>query len=178
MKKMFVVLTALALIFMPAVSEATALQSNQATLTLSFVVNESISVSLSSGSAVFTGGPPTTPSITVTSTWAATASRTLMSTAVWFASSVALTGPGNVNASAVWLSKDGGTYGACTLTNFASTGNACPGVGGDSLFQRVTITGANLVSSQANAFQLQLNPAPTVPGTYTGSILVQSQLSP
>jgi hypothetical protein len=180
--------TLTALLAMPANA---AVNSNNATVALTAVVNTSLTVSLSSATqnwdtahsnALVPGNAsnPGNAAITVTTTWQLTSTQTSVDLYAYFASATAAlvptTGTTNIPSSAFEIK-----VGAGAFTPVSGT-NAGFGVAGSSLhLQATAITSANKISSTTASltFNLNLSTLPQLPAdTYTGTLNIQAQATP
>lgn len=174
MKILAVIFCAVALILGPGMAQAQAAQvnSNVATISLSYNVAEQITVSASVGSLTFTGATPTTPSFTVTTTWQLAAGHTRIDQNLYFSNPAqAMTdGIGDyITSTQVWANIGGAGYSACNKPPTAdivgeTTGGVC-NVGWGTNTPATTGTNTSTYSLQLQGLGTSL-PA----GAYTGTL--------
>lgn len=177
-RKVSLCLAALAVLLsaVPAARGAV-LNSPTATVSINAPLTESLSVSASAGTvnvALLPNGPAIgTPTLTITSTWVLSPTRTSVTTYAYFASSTAALTDGagdNIPSSALKGSVNGGANTAFTGTSpFAASSSI-------TIFT-TAISGANKNSSHSDTLQLTVDttglglPA----ATYTGTLTIQAQ---
>ena len=171
---------ALAVLVLAAGAHAQVVNSGASTISLNAVLNDSITVSLSSHAVNFTltqgsGSNPGSTSITATTTWLLRPNVGSLKLYASFASSTsALTdGAGNNIPSADFqISDNGGAFNA--LTNTVPFGGANAGL----QLSSTPILGNNKSGSRTDNmnFNINLVPLPNLPaGTYTGTLTIQAQ---
>jgi hypothetical protein len=177
LKQMFAVCMAVALVLcaVPANAQA-AITATPATVSLSYTVGESITISALPASVTFTGATPTTGAITVTTNWVLNNTRTFVDVNWGVGSTTAALTDGashNIPASNVFESM-GGAYAACNqaagateLTPLLTVGAIC------NHGEHIAITGANQTGSKVDTLTLQLQGLGVLPaGTYSGTFTV------
>lgn len=161
-------------------AHAQVLNSGASTITLQAVLNDSVSISLSSGAVNFTMTPGSatnagSTSVTATTSWLLKPSVGSVNVYAFFSSSAsALTdGAGNNIPSADFqISDNAGPMTA--LTNTVPFGGANAGL----QLSSTKILGNNRASSHTDVmnFNINLTPLPSLPsGTYTGTLTIQAQ---
>jgi hypothetical protein len=171
---------ALFVIVLAAGAQAQVRNSGASTISLNAVLNDSITVSLSSNAVNFTltqgsGSNPGSTSVTATTTWLLRPNvGNLMVYAFFSSSTAALTdGTGNNIPSADFqISNNGGPFTA--LTNTVPFGGANAGI----QLSTTRILGNNRTGSRTDTmnFNINLVPLPNLPaGTYTGTLTIQAQ---
>lgn len=167
-------------IVLAAGAQAQVLNSGASTISLNAVLNDSISVTLSSNAVNFnltqgSGSNPGSTSVTATTTWLLRPNVGSLKVYAFFASSAsALTdGAGNNIPSADFqISNNGGAFNA--LTSTVPFGGANAGL----QLSSTTILGNNRKGTRTDLmnFNINLVPLPTLPaGTYTGTLTIQAQ---
>jgi len=159
-------------------ADAQAIVSSTASVNLSYVVGESITVTGAPPTLTFSGAPfPATGTMTIVTTWVLAATRTHIDTNLFFATPTAALTDGagdNIPSSQVFANFNGSAFSACNsnpapeVTGIATVGGTCNvGFG-------VAITSANRSGSNSSAFVLQLQGlSPSLPaGTYTGQLSI------
>lgn len=167
-------------IVLAAGAQAQVLNSGASTISLNAVLNDSISVTLSSNAVNFnltqgSGSNPGSTSVTATTTWLLRPNVGSLKVYAFFSSSAsALTdGAGNNIPSADFqISNNGGAFNA--LTNTVPFGGANAGL----QLSSTPILGNNRKGTRSDVmnFNINLLPLPTLPaGTYTGTLTIQAQ---
>jgi hypothetical protein len=179
LKQLFAVLLALALtvgVVLPANAQA-AVTATPASVSLSYTIGESLTVSALPASVTFTGATPTTGAITVTTTWVLASTRTAVNVnfGLGSVSAALVNGSNNIPVSKVFLNTNGSAYGNCTqaggadstLTGMLVVGAIC----NNGIAQAITT--ANDAGSRSDTVTLQLQGLGALPaGTYTGTLTV------
>lgn len=170
----------LVVIVLAAGANAQVINSGASTISLNAVLNDSITVSLSSNAVNFTltqgsASNPGSTAVTATTTWLLKPSVGSLKVYAFFSSSTsALTdGAGNNIPSADFqISNNGGAFNA--LTNTVPFGGANAGL----QLSSTPILGNNRSGSRTDNmnFNINLVPLPNLPaGTYTGTLTIQAQ---
>jgi hypothetical protein len=165
-------------------ASAQVLTSNNATVALNAVLNETLGISASPATVNFSlaAGASTSGStpVVVTTSWVLAATRASVNLYAWFATpSAALTDgattPNNIPSAEVYASLPSGI--PTTLTAFTQSNTLGIANGGLKLFTQ-SITSTNRQSNRSDSVTLQINltnqtqlPA----GTYTGTLNLQMQ---
>lgn len=171
---------ALVILVLAAGAQAQVLNSGASTISLNAVLNDSITVSLSSNAVNFTltqgsGSNPGSTGVTATTTWLLRPNVGSLKLYAFFSSSTsALTdGAGNNIPSADFqISDNGGAFNA--LTNTVPFGGANAGL----QLSSTPILGNNRSGKRTDNmnFNINLVPLPNLPaGTYTGTLTIQAQ---
>jgi hypothetical protein len=178
LKKCFVILAALAMLFGPGLLDAQALNSTVQSVTLTASISESITLSVSPAAITFTAsGTSSTPvagsaPIVVSSLWYLAPTRTSYKVYQYFATTTALTGTGNnVGVGAVTSTVDGGSTTAFNQSclTFTSCGP---------LVNNTTITGSNWDNHNVavtNSDVIAINFNGAAPGNFTGTLNFMAQ---
>jgi hypothetical protein len=154
--------------------------SGASTITLNAVLQDSITVSLSSNSVNFTltqgsGSNPGSTSVTATTTWLLRPNVGSLKLYAFFSSSASALSDGagnNIPSADFQISNNGGAFNA--LTNTVPFGGANAGL----QLSSTPILGNNRASSRTDVmnFNINLVPLPNLPaGTYTGTLTIQAQ---
>jgi hypothetical protein len=170
----------LVVIVLAAGAHAQVINSGASTISLNAVLNDSITVSLSSNAVNFTltqgsGSNPGSTAVTATTTWLLRPNVGSLKLYAFFSSATsALTdGAGNNIPSADFqISDNGGAFNA--LTNTVPFGGANAGL----QLSSTPILGNNRSGSRTDNmnFNINLVPLPSLPaGTYTGTLTIQAQ---
>jgi len=173
-------LIVLAVTALAAPSHAQVLNSGAQTIALQAVLNDSISVSLSSSAVNFnlTQGSASNPgsvSVTATTSWLLKPSVGSLSLYAYFSSSTAALTDGagdNIPSADFQISNNAGPFTA--LTNTVPFGGANAGL----QVSNVKILGNNRSGSRTDQmnFNINLSTLPNLPaGTYTGTLTIQAQ---
>lgn len=178
MKKYLAVALMFALALFPVTAGATGgaqVTSTTATVGLTYTVGESISVSATPSSGVtFTGTTPSTPNISVTTTWQLATNHAAANVDFFFSSATgALTsGSSNIPASAISLKVDSGSYAPCNANPPSDDPVAVTGATCDSGVNLISAITANPTSSETDTVNLEYNgnPATLAAGSYTGTL--------
>jgi hypothetical protein len=153
---------------------AAQLNSNTQAIALSYGQAESITVSVSSNAANFTGTTPTTSPISVTTAWSLAATRTTVGSVYWLSSaSAALTdGNGdNIPSSSVQLKMNSGAYSNCTQPMVSGVG--VPGATCNSGWVNTLGAAGTFASQRIDTITLQLVSLPSIPAaSYSGTLNV------
>ena len=171
---------AVVVIVLAAGAHAQVLNSGASTITLNAVLNDSITVSLSSNSVNFTltagsASNPGNTSVTATTTWLLRPSVGSLKLYAFFSSSTAALTDGagdNIPSADFQISDNAGPFNA--LTNTVPFGGANAGL----QLSSTKILGNNRAGSQTDTmnFNINLAPLPSLPaGTYTGTLTIQAQ---
>jgi len=161
-------------------ARAQVLNSGASPIALQAVLNDSITVSLSSSAVNFTLTPgsannPGSSSVTATTTWLLKPSVGSLNLYAFFSSSTAALSDGagdNIPSADFQISDNGGAFTA--LTNTAPFGGANAGLQVSS----TKILGNNRSGTRNDVmnFNINLVPLPNLPsGTYTGTLTIQAQ---
>lgn len=175
LKALAVIFIAMMLVVLPV--QADAIVSSTATVQLSYVVGESISISGAPPSLTFAGAPnPQTGALSVTTKWNLSPSRVRLDTNLFFSSITAAMTDGNghnISPSNISANLDGGAFSACNtnpateVAGVAVAGATCnAGFGG-------TTAALGFVGTHTSVFILQLDGATAAAlpaGTYTGQL--------
>ena len=170
---------AMFLTFGVVVPQADAIVSSTATVNLSYVVGESISVSGAPPNLTFSGAPnPVTGPLTVTTSWVLAANRTVVDTNLFFATpSAAMTdGNGhNIPAASIQANVGGGPFSDCGRNPATDTNGVATAGGTCNVGFGVAITTANLTNTAGttSTFVLQIPGAVAAAlpaGTFTGQL--------
>ncbi len=170
----------LALVALAPRSEAQVLNSGASTITLQAVLNDSLTVSLSSAAVNFTLTPgsasnPGSVGITATTAWALKPSVGSVKVYAFFASSAAALTDGagdNIPSADFEISDNAGPFTALTTT--VPFGGANAGL----LLSTTRILGNNRSGSHSDSlnFNINLSTLPSLPAaTYTGTLTIQAQ---
>lgn len=175
MRKYVAVAMMFALALIPSMGLAqTPVGSNTATVGLAYAIGESITVSATPATTVFTGTPATTGSIAVTTSWVLSSIRTHLDTNLYFSTATAALTDGvgdNIPSSEVFANMNGGAYSACNKNPAVDITGAVAGATCNVGFG-VAISSTNLTGSNTTNFTLQLQGlSGSLPaGTYTGTL--------
>jgi len=161
-------------------ARAQVLNSGARTITLQAVLNDSITVSLSSNAVNFnlTAGNASNPgstSVTATTSWALKPSVGSLKLYAFFSSSTAALTDGagnNIPSADFQISNNAGPFNA--LTNTVPFGGANAGL----QLSSTPILGNNRTGSRNDVMNLNINlaPLPSLPAaTYTGTLTIQAQ---
>ena len=170
----------LALAVLAPRSQAQVLNSGASTITLQAVLNDSLTVSLSSSAVNFTLTPgsasnPGSTGITATTAWALKPSVGSVKVYAFFASSAAAMTDGagdNIPSADFEISNNAGPFTA--LTTSAPFGGANAGL----MLSNTRILGNNRSGSHTDSmnFNINLTTLPSLPAaTYTGTLTIQAQ---
>jgi hypothetical protein len=182
-KQVLVIGLALALMFAPVAPAQAGIVSSTATVQLSYVIGESISVSGAPPTLTFSGAPtPATGNLVIVTTWVLAATRTHVDTNLFFATpTAALTnGSGsNIPASQVFANINGSSFSACNTNPATDTASVAVTGGTCNVGFGVAITPANLTGSHSDTFVLQLQglSASLPAGTFTGQLNIVAGVS-
>ncbi|HTV81423.1 MAG TPA: hypothetical protein VME18_02140 [Acidobacteriaceae bacterium] len=180
-KLSFVAVAALAIASLPSHANAASTTSNAASVNLTATLNESLSISTGSTSAVtFALADGQTvdgnAAVPVTTTYVLLPSRTTVKVYGYFASSTAAltdnyTTPDNIPSSDVLA--EGGALN--TPTAFSGTNSGFGGASASLLLDTVSTSGG-FVGSKADSISLEIATPSSLPaGTYTGVLTFQAQ---
>lgn len=178
-KQLAVCLMALMMLFGPMLVEAQAVGMQNATVALSYTINESLTLTATGGPAVFDTVTKTTAPITVSIAWVLAGTRTSADAQWGFSSASAalVNGTSNIPSNQVF-DNDGGSYAAIadlmpTGTEFQTGSGIATGAFTHHGIH-VAISAANLNGNASHTFNLQLQglSASLAAGTYTGTLQV------
>lgn len=179
LRQMFAVAMAMLLVICAVPANAQAIVSSTATVNLSYVVGESITVTGAPPSLTFSGSPnPVTGPLSITTSWVLSGSRTHVDTNLFFTTPTAALTDGaghNIPASQVWANVGGGSFSDCARNPATDTAGVATAGGTCNNGFGVAITSGNLtnVAGTTSVFILQLQAAGIsgLPaGTYTGQL--------
>lgn len=178
MKKLFRV--ALAAILSLALSGAPAMAqipSNIATVNLSMTISESLTVTATPGAVDFsyngTGAATASGPISVTTTWFFGQNRVL-SSAAYFSSTTALSGPTNISVNNVMGAVDGGAAHACNGTMSTLLPAAPAATNCDPFIVGKSVTGGG---TETHTLLLSLTGITPGVGTYSGVLNISAYAS-
>jgi hypothetical protein len=161
-------------------ARAQVLNSGASTISLNAVLNDSITVSLSSNAVNFTltqgsGSNPGSTGVTATTSWLLRPNIGSLKLYAFFATSTAALTDGagnNIPSADFQISNNGGAFNA--LTNTVPFGGANAGL----QLSSTPILGNNKSGTRTDQmnFNINLVPIPNLPaGTYTGTLTIQAQ---
>ncbi len=177
-KKVILVAGALSLSFLFVPQSQAQTNSNAAAVTMTFAVDNSLTVAATPGSIVFTStdskNATASAPISVVTSWNLAAGGHNVFTVAYFASTTAALTDGTLNipASDVFASINSGTAGACTLANVnvaaGTAGAICPQIFGG--------TGVTAQGTHSDTLLLSLSSATDFPAAnYAGTITISAQ---
>jgi hypothetical protein len=178
--KYWVMLAAMALLMVPGTSAFAQLNSNQASVALNAVMNETVSVSAAPATVNFTplnsnGVTAGDSAVTINTAWVLNPSRGNLNVYAYFASTTAMTNSANATYTIPVSSVQGSINGGAAT---AFTGNSPFATGSSLSIATVNIIGNNRNSSESDSLALTVDTtgAGLPAGTYTGTLFVQAQV--